>query len=136
MGLLAGAQDDWEWRTAVAEALHGFDNDGCARLLFCELRTVKGSNTTRRYRDAVLKSLATLPAGLTSAGFEAMLEDPTCSQRTRDKVRCILDGVEVANRHRPELFAPHIRIRSSPMHVHRMPVNTGPVSYTYAPSLI
>ena len=23
-----------------------------------------------------------------------------------------------------------------PMHVHRMPVNTGPVSYTYAPSLI
>ena len=94
MGLLAGAQDDWEWRTAIAEALHGFDNDGCARLLFCELRTVKGSNTTRRYRDAVLKSLATLPAGLTSAGFEAMLEDPTCSQRTRDKVRCILDGVD------------------------------------------
>ena len=94
MGLLAGAQDDWEWRTAIAEALHGFDNDGCARLLFCELRTVKGSNTTRRYRDAVLESLATLPAGLTSAGFEAMLEDPTCSQRTRDKVRCILDGVD------------------------------------------
>jgi hypothetical protein len=28
MGLLAGAQDDWEWRTAIAEALHGFDNDG------------------------------------------------------------------------------------------------------------
>ena len=74
--------------------VHGFDNDGCARLLFCELRTVKGSNTTRRYRDAVLESLATLPAGLTSAGFEAMLEDPTCSQRTRDKVRCILDGVD------------------------------------------
>ncbi len=94
MGLLAGAPDDWEWRTAIAEALHGFDNDGCARLLFCELRTVKGSNTTRRYRDAVLESLATLPAGLTSAGFEAMLEDPTCSQRTRDKVRCILDGVD------------------------------------------
>jgi hypothetical protein len=94
LGLLASAPDDWEWRTAIAEALHGFDNDGCARLLFCELRTVKGSNTTRRYRDAVLRSLATLPAGLTSAGFEAILDDPTSSQRTRDKVRCILDGVD------------------------------------------
>ena len=24
-GLLAGAPDDWEWRTAIVEALHGFD---------------------------------------------------------------------------------------------------------------
>jgi len=94
MGLLAGAPDDWEWRTAIVEALHGFDIEGCARLLFCELRAVKGSNTTRRYRDAVLKTLATLPAESTRAGFAAMLEDPTCSQRTRDKVRCILDGVD------------------------------------------
>jgi hypothetical protein len=30
--------------------------EGCARLLFCELRAVKGSNTMRRYRDAVLKT--------------------------------------------------------------------------------
>ena len=94
MGLLAGAPDDWELRTAIVEALHGFDIEGCARLLFSELRAVKGSNTTRRYRDAVLKTLTTLPAGLTRAGFAAMLEDPTCSQRTRDKVRCILDGVD------------------------------------------
>lgn len=93
MGLLAGAPDDWEWRTAIIEELRGFDIEGCARLLFSELRAVKGSNTTRRYRDAVLKTLTTLPAGLTRAGFAAMLEDPTCSQRTRDKVRCILDGV-------------------------------------------
>ena len=92
MGLLASAPDDWEWRTAIVEALHGFDIEGCVRLLFCELRSVKGSNTTRRYRDAVLKTLAALPAGLTRAGFAAMLEDPTCSQRTRDKIRCILDG--------------------------------------------
>jgi len=94
MGLLAGAPDDWEWRTAIVEALHGFDSEGCARLLFSELRAVKGSNTTRRYRDAVLKTLATLSAGLTRAGFAAMLEDATCSQRTRDKVRCILNGDE------------------------------------------
>ena len=94
MGLLAGAPDDWEWRTAIIEALHGFNVEGCARLLFCELRAVKGSNTTRRYRDAVLKTLATLSAGLTRTGFAEMLEGPTCSQRTRDKVRCILDGVD------------------------------------------
>ncbi|HVM75400.1 MAG TPA: hypothetical protein VMT75_07130 [Candidatus Saccharimonadales bacterium] len=94
MGLLAAAPDDWEWRTAIVEALHGFDIEGCARLLFSELRAVKGSNTTRRYRDAVLKTLATLSVGLTRAGFAAMLEDPTCSQRTRDKVCCILDGVD------------------------------------------
>ena len=92
MGLLAGAPDDWEWRTAIVEALHGFDIEGCARLLFCELRAVKGSNTTRRYRDAVLKTLATLPAESTRAGFAAMLEDPTCSHRMREKVRCIVDG--------------------------------------------
>jgi hypothetical protein len=92
MGLLAGAPDDWEWRTAIVEALHGFDIEGSARLLFSELRAVKGSNTTRRYRDAVLKTLASLPAQWTHAGFAAMLEDPTCSQRTRAKVRCILDG--------------------------------------------
>jgi hypothetical protein len=48
MGLLASAPDDWEWRTAIIEALHGFDIEGCACLLFCELRAVKGSNTTRR----------------------------------------------------------------------------------------
>ena len=92
MGLLAGAPDDWEWRTAIVEALHGFDIEGCARLLFSELRAVKGSNATRRYRDAVLKTLATLPAESTRAGFLAILEDPACSQRTREKVRCILDG--------------------------------------------
>ena len=92
MGLLAGAPDDWEWRTAIIVALHGFSIEGCARLLFGELRAVKGSNTTRRYRDAVLKTLAALPAGLTRAAFAALLEDPTCSQRTRDKVRCILNG--------------------------------------------
>ena len=92
MGLLAGAPDDWEWRTAIVEALHGFDIEGCARLLFCELRAVKGSNPTRRYRDAVLKTLATLPAESTRAGFAAMLEDPTCSQRMREKVRCIVDA--------------------------------------------
>ena len=93
MGLLSAAPEDWEWRTAIVEALHGFDMEGCARQLFGELRAVKGSNTTRRYRDAVLKTLATLSAGLTRAGFAAMLEDPTCSQRTRDKVLCILNGV-------------------------------------------
>ena len=92
MGLLAGAPDDWEWRTAIVEALHGFDTEGCARLLFSELRAVKGSNTTRRYRDAVLKTLAALPTDSTRAGFMAMLEDPTCSQRTREKVHCILGG--------------------------------------------
>ena len=92
MGLLAAAPDDWECRTAIVEALHGFDIEGCARLLFGELLAVKGSNTTRRYRDAVLKTLAALPAESTRAGFMAMLEDPTCSQRTREKVRCILDG--------------------------------------------
>jgi hypothetical protein len=92
MGLLANAPDDWEWRMAIVEALHGFDTEGCARLLFSELRTVKGSHTTRRYRDAVLKTLAALPAESTRAGFMAMLEDPACSQRTREKVRCILDG--------------------------------------------
>ena len=95
MGLLAGAPDDWEWRTAIVEALHGFDIEGCARLLFGELRAVKGSNATRRYRDAVLKTLATLPAESTHAGFMAMLEDPTCSQRTREKVRCILNGADL-----------------------------------------
>jgi len=38
MGLLAGAPDDWECRTAIIEALHGFDIEGCARLLFCYLK--------------------------------------------------------------------------------------------------
>jgi len=92
MGLLAADPDDWDWRTSIVEALHRFDIEGCARLLFYELRAVKGSNTTRRYRDAVLKTLASLPAEFTRAGFEAMLQDPTCSQRTRDKVRFILNG--------------------------------------------
>ena len=94
MGLLAGAPDDWEWRTVIVEALHGFNTEGCARLLFRELHTVKGSNTTRRYRDAVLKALATLSTGLTRAGFAAMLEDPTCSARMRDKVQSVLYGAD------------------------------------------
>jgi hypothetical protein len=92
MGLLAGAIEDWSWRTEIVEALGGFATEGCVRMLFAELRGVKGSNTTRRYRDAVLKTLASLPAELTRDGFGKMLEDPTCSQRMREKVRFILDS--------------------------------------------
>ena len=43
------------------EALPDVQTDACARLLFAELRRVKSSNTTRRYLEGVIKSLAAMP---------------------------------------------------------------------------
>jgi hypothetical protein len=58
------------------------------------------------YRDVVLKTLATLSAGLTRTGFAEMREiQPVRSARATRSVASWMASM-IANKHRPELFAP------------------------------
>jgi hypothetical protein len=90
LGLLVNTLDDWERRTRIVEALRGFATAGCAAVLFGELRRVKSSNTTRRYLDTVLKTLASMPRELVEEGFEELLQQPGFSPRMRAKFRAVL----------------------------------------------
>src|SRR5947209_79471 len=58
LGLLLTADDNWERRIAIVEALKSVETKACADLLFGELNRVKSSNTTRRYLTTIIKVLA------------------------------------------------------------------------------
>jgi len=90
MGLLMSLPDDWEKRIWVLEAMKGFHTQGCANLLFSELRRVESNNTTRRYLNTVLKVLADMPLQLIEAGFEKLIEDKSFGYRMKKKFEGIL----------------------------------------------
>lgn len=91
LGLLACLPDAWDRRTVLVKCLKGFREPGCVAYLFGELKRVKGSNTTRRYLDAVLETLASLPRELVEEGFEELIEESGFSPLMRVKFRAILD---------------------------------------------
>lgn len=90
LGLLACLPDAWDRRTVLVECLRGFREPGCVAYLLGELKRVKGSNTTRRYLDAVLETLASLPRELVEDGLGELLEGPGFSPRMRAKFRAVL----------------------------------------------
>jgi len=98
LGLLIQAPDDWERRIELVGALDGFKTEGCARLLFAELKRVKRSNTTRRYLGEVIKVLSRFPLGLVRAGFEELGEDQSFCCRMRDKFRMALEEIDYRGR--------------------------------------
>jgi hypothetical protein len=102
LGMFVNAPDDWETRIRLVEALGGFYTEGCARVLFGELKRVKSSNTTRIYLGAVIKALSRFPPELAQAGFEELADDQSFSYRMRDKFRMALD--QVLHRGRGEYF--------------------------------
>jgi len=92
LGLLVNWQDDdWERRRLIVEALQDFNTKGCANLLFSELKRVKGSNTTRKYINAILKVLASMPLELIKSGFEELIEDKNFTYRRRNQFEEILE---------------------------------------------
>jgi len=93
LGLLVNCEDDWEKRRLIVEALEGFNTKGCANLLFSELRRVKGSNTTRRYINGILKVLASMPLELIESGFEELIEGKNFTYKRRNQFEQILEGV-------------------------------------------
>jgi hypothetical protein len=88
MGFLVNLPvDDWQMRIATVEALRDSETEGCAALLFSELRRVKSSNTTRRYLSTIIKVLARFPARLTQREFDALADDRSFSPKLRQKFR-------------------------------------------------
>ncbi len=66
-------------------------NKQAAQLLFDELYRVKGSNSTRRHLEAVLKTLVSFPLPLVEEGFQRLCVDAVFSVRTRAKFRFYLE---------------------------------------------
>jgi len=91
LGLFVNAPDDWGKRIRLVEALNGFRTEGCARVLFGELKRVKSSNTTRIYLGEVIKALSRFPPEFVQVGFEELADDQSFSYRMRDKFRMALD---------------------------------------------
>jgi len=95
LGLLISCEsDDWEKRSLIVEALEGFNTKGCANLLFSELKRVKGSNTTRRYINTILETLASMPLELIESGFEELINDKNFTYRRRNQFRQILEEAQ------------------------------------------
>jgi len=85
LGLLKHCRDDLGRLEVVVESLGAFRTEVCAKVLFEELRRVKGSNATRRYRDQVIRTLTRFPSEIVEAEFEALATDPSFSYRMRRK---------------------------------------------------
>jgi len=85
VGLLACSGDDWKRRERVVRALRGFAHPGLVQFLCDELRRVKGSNKTRRYLNAILEVLQSMPAELVRDALWELAEDRSLSRRMRQK---------------------------------------------------
>ncbi len=86
IGLFAYHASDLRRLEVIAEQLAYFRHQSSADALFAEIRRVKSSNTTRRYLDRVLRSLAALPADLVNnTGLEALAQDTSFSSKMRAK---------------------------------------------------
>jgi hypothetical protein len=86
LGLFAYYASDLRRLEAIAEQLAHFRHQSAADALFAEIRRVKSSNTTRRYLDRVLRSLAALPGSLVNTGLEALAQDTSFSSTMRAKL--------------------------------------------------
>ncbi len=87
IGLLGCHASDFQRLEVIAEQLGHFHHESSASALFAEIRRVRSSNTTRRYLDRVLRSLAVLPPHLVRSGLEALAEDTFFSSKMRAKFR-------------------------------------------------
>lgn len=94
IGLLRYYASDLERLEVVAEQLAHFPHESSAHALLAEIRRVKSSNTTRRYLDRVLRSLALFPGRLVDPGLEDLADDTSFSPKMRAKFRHAVESVE------------------------------------------
>ena len=87
LGLLGWYASDLHRLEVIAEQLAHFPHESSANALLAEIRRIRSSNTTRRYLDRVLRSLAVLPHDLVKSGLEVLAEDTSFSPKMRAKFR-------------------------------------------------
>ena len=87
IGLLGCYASDLQRLEVIAEQLGHFHHESSANALLAEIRRVRSSNTTRRYLDRVLRSLAGLPLHLVRSGLQVLAEDTSFSSKMRAKFR-------------------------------------------------
>jgi len=87
LGLLSWYASDLHRLEVIAEQLAHFPHESSANALLAEIRRIRSSNTTRRYLDRVLRSLAILPLHLVQSGLEVLAEDTSFSPKMRAKFR-------------------------------------------------
>lgn len=93
VGLLRYYASDLQRLEVVAEQLAHFPHESSAHALFAEVRRIRSSNTTRRYLDRVLRSLAGFPAHLVDPGLQDLADDTSFSQKMRAKFRDALGTI-------------------------------------------
>jgi len=95
LGLLGWYALDLQRLEVIAEQLAHFPHGSSANALLAEIRRVRSSNTTRRYLDRVLRSLAVLPPHLVESGLEALAEDTSFSPKMRAKFRNCCEMISI-----------------------------------------
>ena len=95
IGLLGYYASDLQRLVVIAEQLVHFRHQSSANALLAEFRRVKSSNTTRRYLDQVVRTLAVLPADLVDPGLLALAEDDSLSQKMRAKFWNIRERIRI-----------------------------------------
>jgi hypothetical protein len=85
LGLLSYYRDDFERLAEVVRALRAFQSRESVEALINELRRVMSSNTTRRYLDAVLTALSSLPGELVYDRLLELSRDRSFSVKWRRK---------------------------------------------------
>jgi hypothetical protein len=102
-GLLTFCADDLAKKRSVAEALGEAKTRQAAELLFGELERTPSSNATRKYIDAVLRSLRRFPLNLVGGRFRRMIADRKWSYKMKQKFEDTLEEVEYRDRRKQGL---------------------------------
>lgn len=94
LGLLCYVpEDSWNVKASIVSQLeHARDVDSIP-FLTRELRTVRSSNTTRRYLDAVLKALRYMPKDAVLDQLQALSLDSNLTPKMRQKIENTIDSV-------------------------------------------
>jgi hypothetical protein len=95
IGLLGWYASDLQRLEVIAGQLAHFPHESSANALLAEIRRVRSSNTTRRYLDRVLRSLAGLPLRLVKSGLEVLAEDTSFSSKMRAKFRTCCERIQI-----------------------------------------
>jgi len=95
IGLLGYYASDLQRLEVIAEQLGHFPHESSANALLTEIRRIRSSNTTRRYLDRVLRSLAVLPLHLVKSGLEVLAEDTSFSPKMRVKFRNCCERIRI-----------------------------------------
>ncbi len=93
LGLLEFYRDELDRLGPIVENLGHFHTPTALKALLGELKRVKGSNSTRRYLDLVLRSLSGFPPDMACEPIGALAADTSLSPRMRQKLYALLDGM-------------------------------------------